>query len=73
MPYTPKDATPATAAANREAVTLCDMGDRQDFADAERGRIADFQDRTVVNAEGKVTWTSPSSTTCRTAHSPQTR
>jgi alkyl sulfatase BDS1-like metallo-beta-lactamase superfamily hydrolase len=53
MPCTPKDATPATAAANREAVTLCDMGDRQGFADAERGGFADFQDRTRVNAEGK--------------------
>jgi alkyl sulfatase BDS1-like metallo-beta-lactamase superfamily hydrolase len=37
---TPKDATPATVTANREAVALYDMDDRQDFADADRGLIA---------------------------------
>ncbi|WP_282203819.1 alkyl/aryl-sulfatase [Kitasatospora fiedleri] len=40
MPYTPKDATAATAAANRQAVAGYDMQDRQDFADADRGLIA---------------------------------
>ena len=49
----PKDATPATAAANREAVALYAMDDRQDFADADRGLIAGFPGK-VVNADGQV-------------------
>jgi hypothetical protein len=40
MPYTPKDATPATVAASREAVAGYDMTDRQAFADAARSLIA---------------------------------
>jgi hypothetical protein len=35
MPYRPKDATPATRAANRRAVARYDLDDRQDFADAD--------------------------------------
>ena len=42
MTYTPKDATPATAAANRAAVEQLDLDDRQDFADADRDLIAPF-------------------------------
>ena len=49
----PKDATPATAAANREAVALYDMDNRQDFADADRGHIADFTDQKVLNDAGQ--------------------
>jgi alkyl sulfatase BDS1-like metallo-beta-lactamase superfamily hydrolase len=55
MPSTPKDATPATVAANREAVTRYDMADRQDFADAERGRIAGLPGP-VRNADGVVVY-----------------
>jgi alkyl sulfatase BDS1-like metallo-beta-lactamase superfamily hydrolase len=43
--YEPKGATPATATANREAVSRYDMADRQDFSDADRGLIAGFPDR----------------------------
>ncbi|GHE25691.1 alkyl sulfatase [Kitasatospora indigofera] len=53
MTYTPKDATPATAAANREAVSRYDMDDRQDFADADRGLIAPFPDR-LYGADGRI-------------------
>ncbi|MFE5795475.1 alkyl sulfatase C-terminal domain-containing protein [Streptomyces sp. NPDC056503] len=53
MTYTPKAATPATAAANREAVTRYAMDDRQDFADADRGFIAPFPDR-MYGADGRV-------------------
>ncbi len=53
MPYTPKDATPATAAANREAVARYDMDDRQDFSDADRDLIAPFPDK-LYNSDGKV-------------------
>lgn len=40
MVYRPKGATPATAAANRDAVAGLAMEDRQDFADADRGLVA---------------------------------
>ncbi|MEE4546870.1 alkyl sulfatase dimerization domain-containing protein [Streptomyces sp. V4-01] len=40
MPYSPKDATAATAAANRQAAAGYEMGDRQDFVNADRGLIA---------------------------------
>jgi alkyl sulfatase BDS1-like metallo-beta-lactamase superfamily hydrolase len=42
MSYTPKVPTPATVTANREAVALYDMDDREDFADARRGFMAGF-------------------------------
>lgn len=54
MSYTPKDATPATVTANREAVALYDMEDRQDFTDADRGFIAGRPDGKVVGADGHV-------------------
>lgn len=53
MSYLPKEATPATAAANRDAVARYDMADRQDFADADRGFIAPFPGP-VVGAGGHV-------------------
>ncbi|GGV48652.1 alkyl sulfatase [Kitasatospora herbaricolor] len=53
MTYTPKDATPTTAATNRAAVARYDMADRQDFADADRGLIAPFPDR-LYGADGRV-------------------
>jgi alkyl sulfatase BDS1-like metallo-beta-lactamase superfamily hydrolase len=40
MPYTPKDATPATVTANRDAGARYDMAGRQDFTAAARGLIA---------------------------------
>ncbi|MEU2506616.1 alkyl sulfatase dimerization domain-containing protein [Streptomyces sp. NPDC007863] len=51
MAYIPKRATPATAAANSEAVARYDMDDRQDFADADRGFIAPFPDK-LYGADG---------------------
>jgi alkyl sulfatase BDS1-like metallo-beta-lactamase superfamily hydrolase len=53
MTYEPNDAAPATVTANREAVGLYDMDDRQDFADADRGLIAPFP-APVVRADGQV-------------------
>jgi alkyl sulfatase BDS1-like metallo-beta-lactamase superfamily hydrolase len=49
--YEPKDATPATTAANREALARYDMADRQDFTDADRGLIAGFPDRKLLHAD----------------------
>ncbi|MEW1861312.1 alkyl sulfatase dimerization domain-containing protein [Streptomyces sp. NPDC088194] len=43
--YSPRPATAATAASNREAVARFDMDDRQDFADADRNLIAPFPDQ----------------------------
>jgi hypothetical protein len=38
MPYTPKDATEATATVNHEAAASnYDTDDREDFADSDRG------------------------------------
>jgi alkyl sulfatase BDS1-like metallo-beta-lactamase superfamily hydrolase len=54
MPYTPKDATAATATANRDATARYDLEDRQDFGDARRGLIAEFPGNTVLGAEGQV-------------------
>ena len=53
MTYTPKDATPATAAANRAAVEQLDLDDRQDFADADRDLIAPFPDKLYAQ-DGRV-------------------
>ena len=49
----PKDATAATAAANREAVALYDMDDRQDFADADRGSSRDSRTRRSSTTTGR--------------------
>jgi alkyl sulfatase BDS1-like metallo-beta-lactamase superfamily hydrolase len=53
MPYTPKDATPATARANRDAAAGYDLADRQDFTDADQGLIARFPGP-VTGADGHV-------------------
>ena len=53
MVYEPKEATAATAQANRDAVELYAMDDRQDFQDAERGFIAPFPGQ-VVGDDGHV-------------------
>jgi alkyl sulfatase BDS1-like metallo-beta-lactamase superfamily hydrolase len=54
MAQAPKDATPMTAAANREATVRYDVGDRRDFGDANRGLIAGFPDRRVPDLDGSV-------------------
>jgi alkyl sulfatase BDS1-like metallo-beta-lactamase superfamily hydrolase len=53
MPYTPKDATPATVKANQDAVARYAMEDRQDFTDADRGFIAGFPGQ-VLGPDGQV-------------------
>ncbi|MFG3141896.1 alkyl/aryl-sulfatase [Streptomyces sp. NPDC048211] len=53
MTYTPKGATPATAAANGAAVARYDMDDRQDFADRNRGFIAPLPDK-LYATDGRV-------------------
>jgi alkyl sulfatase BDS1-like metallo-beta-lactamase superfamily hydrolase len=47
-----KDATRATAAANRAAAAHYDLDDRHDFTDADRGLIAEFPDRKLLHADG---------------------
>jgi alkyl sulfatase BDS1-like metallo-beta-lactamase superfamily hydrolase len=54
MAYEPKDATPATAAANHAAVEHYDMEDRQDFADADRGFITEIPDRKLYGPDGEI-------------------
>ena len=54
MTYTPKPATDATAAINRDAVALYDMEDRQDFYDTDRGFITGFPDDKVLQEDGSV-------------------
>ncbi|NHP16700.1 MBL fold metallo-hydrolase [Rhodococcus sp. IC4_135] len=49
MCQTPKDATPATVTANREALSRYAMEDRQDFADADRGLIAPLPGKVVAD------------------------
>ncbi len=53
--YSPKPASPETVAANRTAVELYDMTDRQDFGDADRGWIAPLPGP-VVNDDGTATF-----------------
>ncbi|GAA3209854.1 alkyl/aryl-sulfatase [Oerskovia jenensis] len=56
MPYSPKDATPATAAVNREARALYALDDVRDFELASRGKIADVPDGKIVLADGRVSY-----------------
>jgi alkyl sulfatase BDS1-like metallo-beta-lactamase superfamily hydrolase len=51
--FEPKDATPATVTANREAATRYDLDNRQDFTDANRGLISRFPGP-VTGADGHV-------------------
>ncbi|MGW0937683.1 alkyl/aryl-sulfatase [Streptomyces sp. NPDC002666] len=53
MTYTPKGASPTTAAANKAAVAGYDMDDRQDFADRDRGFIAPLPDK-LYATDGRV-------------------
>jgi alkyl sulfatase BDS1-like metallo-beta-lactamase superfamily hydrolase len=52
-----KDATEATRAANRAALTKLPMGDRESFEDARRGFIEALGDRIVTRADGRLVWT----------------
>jgi alkyl sulfatase BDS1-like metallo-beta-lactamase superfamily hydrolase len=54
MLYEPKDATPATAAANHESAARYDMADRRDFADARRCPVASIPDGKTVKNDGTV-------------------
>ena len=53
MPNAPKNASAATATANRDALARYDLGNRQDFADADRDLIAPLPGK-VVAADGHV-------------------
>ena len=53
MPTTPKEASAATTAANRDALARYDLANRQDFADADRDLIAPLPGK-VVAADGHV-------------------
>ncbi|WP_137872370.1 alkyl sulfatase dimerization domain-containing protein [Rhodococcus sp. Q] len=53
MCQSPKDASPATAAANRAAVDKYDMTDRQDFTDSRHGLIAELPGN-VTGPDGSV-------------------
>ncbi|SDJ52387.1 Alkyl sulfatase BDS1, metallo-beta-lactamase superfamily [Frankineae bacterium MT45] len=55
MGYSPKDATAATAAANRDAAALYDLANRRDFDDADAGLIAPLPGK-VVAADGHVVY-----------------
>jgi alkyl sulfatase BDS1-like metallo-beta-lactamase superfamily hydrolase len=71
MPYTPKDATPATVKANRDAVARYAMEDRQDFTDADRGFIAGSRARSWARTArssltSPIMSTSPTMPACRT-------
>ena len=54
MPYRAKDATPATASANREAESLYPLEDRQDFDGRPRDLIAPIPNGQVLSASGEV-------------------
>ncbi len=54
MPYRAKDATPATASANREGESSYPLEDRQDFEDARRDLVAPIPNGQVLSAGGEV-------------------
>ncbi|WP_251152582.1 alkyl sulfatase dimerization domain-containing protein [Cellulosimicrobium sp. Marseille-Q4280] len=56
MPYTPKDATATTAAANRDDRALYALDDVEDFETARQGKIADIPDGKVRLADGSVAY-----------------
>src|ERR1700712_1403600 len=51
-----KDAEPSVAAANAAVLGELPFGNRQDFADAERGFIASLPDATVMHDTGRTVW-----------------
>ncbi|MDR2820894.1 MAG: hypothetical protein LBB60_10255 [Desulfovibrio sp.] len=52
----PKDATPATKAANEEVLKALPFSDTQDFEDATRGFIATIEPQVIKNASGITIW-----------------
>ncbi len=54
MSYSPKEATPVTAAVNREGESFYPMDDRDDFTKARRNLIAPIPDGRVVSDDGEV-------------------
>ena len=52
-----KDATEATRAANRAALALVPLADRQSFEDARRGFIEALGDKLITRADGRLVWT----------------
>jgi alkyl sulfatase BDS1-like metallo-beta-lactamase superfamily hydrolase len=55
-PVMSKDATPLTAARNREVLDALPFADRQDFEDARRGLLGTLPDVEIKNAQGRVVW-----------------
>lgn len=53
---TPKEATPATAAAQKNELGNLPFANRQDFDDAQRGFIATIPDVEVRTTDGRVVW-----------------
>ncbi|MFE9234344.1 alkyl/aryl-sulfatase [Cellulosimicrobium funkei] len=56
MPYTPKDATPTTATANRDARALYALDDVEDFETARRGHLADVPGGKILLDDGRVSY-----------------
>jgi alkyl sulfatase BDS1-like metallo-beta-lactamase superfamily hydrolase len=52
----PKDASPATAAAQQKVLSSLPFGNRQDFEDARRGFIATTPNAEVKAADGRAVW-----------------
>ena len=55
-PTEPKDAEPATMAANRAMLDALPFEDREDFADASRGLVAALPDGVARASSGSVMW-----------------
>jgi alkyl sulfatase BDS1-like metallo-beta-lactamase superfamily hydrolase len=56
MTYTPKPASPVTAAANRDAAALYALDDREDYELADRGFLAEIPDGKVVLDDGSTSF-----------------
>lgn len=56
MPYIPKDATPTTATANRQARALYALEDVEDFETSQRGKIADVPGGKILLDDGRVSY-----------------
>ena len=52
----PRAAEPATVQSNRAWLSQLPFGDRQDYEDAQRGHVADFEQPQVRTADGRVVW-----------------